>query len=186
MLMLSAFCFKRSSRKPNVALSFCNWAFPNNNCCLPGFDTDMAYYYQTLIESSDSCAYRPTESKLALKYWFCYGCSNYQGTYLTTLGQFTDENAATFNLHEISICPTFAEKLYPDQFDTCGMIIPGDRNSECFGDDTVIPSQHWGSGKEGVLNFLNDDTGGKPPFFENTDEDHFVVVVSSLIAISNH
>ena len=173
-------CYFRSPRKPNVALSFCYWAFPAENCCLPGFDTDMAYYYTTLVETSDSCAYLETENRLALKYWFCYGCAKQQPAHLKTLGERLD-GLNTYTLHEISVCPSFAKKLYPEQFDECGLIIPGDRESECFGDDTVIPSQHWGTGEAGALAFMNDDVGGKPPFFENTDEDRFVVVVSGVI-----
>ena len=99
---------------------------------------------------------------------------------MTTIGEVT-EDAETFTLHEIFVCPSFARKLYPEQFDDCGLIIPGDRESECYGDDTVIPSQYWGTGEAGALAFFNDDVGGKPPFFENTSDDHFVVVVSVCI-----
>lgn len=162
-----------------MGLSFCNWAFSGPNCCLPGFDTNMAFHYKSLVQTSDSCAHREDEHRLNLKYWFCYGCAQYQGAYLKTLGERT-EGSDTFVLHEISVCPSFATKLYPENFDKCGMVIFGSRASECFGDDTVIPSQHWGSGLQGAIAFLNDDVGGKPPYFENTSDDHFLVVVSAI------
>ena len=57
------------------------------------------------------------------------------------------------------------------------MIVPTTRASDCLGDGTVIPSQYWGSGEAGVLNFLNDDAGGKPPNFENSDTDSFQFTV---------
>jgi hypothetical protein len=142
----------------------------------------MAYYYTTLVNAADSCAYLEDENRLALKYWFCFGCSRYQPDYVNTLGERT-EDGETFILHEISICSSFASDMYPEKFDECGMVIPGDRESECFGDDTVIPSQYWGTGEAGALAFFNDDVGGKPPFFENTDDDHFVVVVRLTIYI---
>ena len=58
------------------------------------------------------------------------------------------------------------------------MIIPGERGNVCEGDDTVVPSEHWGTGWDGILAFLNDDVGGKPPLFTNSDEERFQVVVS--------
>jgi hypothetical protein len=60
------------------------------------------------------------------------------------------------------------------------MIVPGERGNVCEGDDTVVPSEQWGSGVVGVLAFLNDDMGGKPPLFTNSDEERFQVVVRTM------
>lgn len=71
--------------------------------------------------------------------------------------------------------------LYPENFDDCGMVVPTERGSVCLGDGTVRPSDYWGSGEDGALNFLNDETGGKPPHFADSDTEKFQVVVSNFI-----
>ncbi len=98
---------------------------------------------------------------------------------MNSIGEVT-EDGSTFNLYEIVVCDSLAKKLYPENFDKCGMVVPTTRSTECLGDGTVVPSQYWGYGEEGVLNFLNDDAAGKPPFFENST-DRFIVVVSLIL-----
>lgn len=103
---------------------------------------------------------------------------------MRTIGEF-EEDSETFLLHEISICPSLVKKLYPEKFDECGLVVPATRENECEGDDTVVPSQYWGFGLEGALAFLNDDTGGKPPLFENQSDNRFVVVVCWRLNIAS-
>lgn len=102
---------------------------------------------------------------------------------MNNLGTKKDDEGE-FTLYEILICDELAKKLYPENFDTCGFLIPGERGNICSDDDTVIPSQHWGRGEEGLLNFLNDDVGGKPPLFENSTEERFTVRVSESTQIT--
>ncbi len=71
--------------------------------------------------------------------------------------------------------------MYPENFDDCGMVVPTERGAECLGDGTVRPSDYWGSGHDGVLNFLNDEAGGKPPEFADSDTIKFRVVVLSFL-----
>lgn len=63
------------------------------------------------------------------------------------------------------------------------MVVPTERGSVCLGDGTVRPSDYWGSGEDGALNFLNDETGGKPPEFADSDTEKFQVIVSSFTFI---
>jgi hypothetical protein len=98
------------------------------------------------------------------------------------VGSFYDpEIEGNYTLYNISICSSIVKDIYPEHFDDCGMIVPGERGNVCEGDDTVVPSEHWGTGIEGVLAFLNDDMGGKPPLFTNSDEEHFQVVVRDTL-----
>jgi hypothetical protein len=168
--------------------------FPYENCCVPAYDSEIKEEFETLMSTSDLCAATMTESKRALQYFFCFGCAKDQVTYynfdllqimslqpkyLTNLGDFEDDEG-NYTLYEISICNDLAKKLYPENFDKCGLVIPGERGDICSDDDTVIPSQYWGKGEEGVLAFLNDDVGGKPPLFTNSEEERFVVTVCTL------
>lgn len=94
------------------------------------------------------------------------------------MGSFYDANIdAFYTLYNITLCSSIVKDIFPESFDDCGMVVPGERGNVCEGDDTVIPSVHWGTGMEGVLAFLNDDMGGKPPLFTNSDEERFQVVV---------
>jgi len=61
---------------------------------------------------------------------------------------------------------------------SCTLNVPSDRNYICLGSNVMVPSSTWGEGINGTMNFLNDDTGGKPPLFENSETVQFVVVVS--------
>ncbi len=78
----------------------------------------------------------------------------------------------------MAICRSFSKDLYPENFDACSLVIPTTRASACPGNGAIIPSQVWGTGEEGVINFLNDDAGGKPPLFETTANNTFKFVVS--------
>lgn len=164
-----------------LALGFCRQAFRHDNCCLPGFDEEIKETYDELLGTSELCASSVTQSKLSLLYIFCFGCSSNQPKYLKEVGTFHDaELGSDYTLYNISICRSIAKDVYPEAFDDCGMIIPGERGNVCEGDDTVIPSEQWGTGEEGVLAFLNDDVGGKPPLFTNSDEERFQVVLSDV------
>ena len=68
--------------------------------------------------------------------------------------------------------------LYPENFNDCGMVVPAQRGSVCLGDGTIRPTEYWGSGEAGALIFLNDENGGKPPEFANSNTEKFQVVVS--------
>jgi hypothetical protein len=92
--------------------------------------------------------------------------------------QSDDDGGGNYTLYSIVLCENLVRLLYPENFDDCGMVVPTSRGEECLGDDTVRPSDYWGSGEEGALNFLNDETGGKPPLFSDDDGVKFRVIVS--------
>ena len=76
---------------------------------------------------------------------------------------------------QISLCPSFASQIRLSSFDECGFVRVEERGNDCAGDDTIIPSTFYGNS---LLAFLNDDRGGKPPFFENGDLNVTVVIAS--------
>jgi len=84
---------------------------------------------------------------------------------------------------EIRICAYLAVMLFPESF-KCSLNVPVNRNYQCLGANTQVPSIYWGTGINGTLNFLGDDTGGKPPFFENSPGITYKIVVRSPLKIS--
>jgi hypothetical protein len=93
--------------------------------------------------------------------------------------QADDDGSGNYTLYNIVLCESLVRLLYPENFDDCGLVVPSSRGEICLGDGTVRPSDYWGSGEEGALNFLNDETGGKPPLFADDDGVKFRVIVSS-------
>jgi len=59
------------------------------------------------------------------------------------------------------------------------MVVVEERGNECLGDDTVVPSNHWGRGQSGFINFVNDETGGRPLYFDNGDDGNYTFVIAS-------
>mmetsp|Transcript_2313 Transcript_2313/g.3555 ORF Transcript_2313/g.3555 Transcript_2313/m.3555 type:complete len:234 (-) Transcript_2313:122-823(-) len=164
-------------RAKGIAISFCESMSPNENCCVPAFDEEMREEFNLLTGTSDLCVSTVTESKLALHFWFCFGCSDQQPKALEHKGTVNDDDGGPYEQYEIHVCSDFAKLLYPENFDDCGLIIPGERGNICSDDDTVMPSTYWGKGKDGAENFLNDDVGGKPPLFTDGDTEKFKVVI---------
>ena len=164
-----------------MGLGFCSRIYPFENCCVPVYDEEIRGFYENLIQTSDICASTATQSTLALQYLFCLACSDQQPRYLIEEGIQTadDDSGSNYTLYSIVVCESLVRLLYPENFDDCGLVIPTARGEDCAGDDTVVPSEYWGSGEEGALNFLNDETGGKPPLFSDDDEVRYRVIVSN-------
>jgi len=75
--------------------------------------------------------------------------------------------------------------MLPESFD-CSLSYPGDRKLPCLGSNTNVPHLLYGYGINGTLLFLNDDTAGKPPFFENTESASFTVAVRYNASINGY
>ena len=78
--------------------------------------------------------------------------------------------------YEIRICAWLANLMHPESFD-CSLNLPANRYLPCLGGNPAVSYLQYGYGLNGTLNFLNDDTAGKPPFFENTPTTTYTVVV---------
>jgi hypothetical protein len=177
----------RPARIPKMGLGFCSRVFPFENCCVPVYDEEIREYYDYLVQTSDLCGSTSTESTRALQYLFCLACSDKQPNYLIEEGIETadDDSGGNYTLYSLVICESLVRLLYPENFDDCGFVVPTARGDDCAGDDTVIPSEYWGSGEEGALNFLNDEAGGKPPLFWDDDEVRYQVIVSPPSFVSS-
>lgn len=178
----------RSPRLPKVGLGFCSRVFPFENCCVPVYDEEIRGYYDGLLQTSSLCGSTSTHSTRALQYLFCYACSDQQPRYLINEGiQYSDDDPSlNYTLYSIVICENLIRLLYPENFDDCGLVVPAARGDNCAGDDTVRPSDYWGSGEDGALNFLNDEAGGKPPFFSDDDNVKYRVIVSDIASRFSH
>eukprot|EP00638_Chattonella_subsalsa_P008482 CAMPEP_0117754990 /NCGR_PEP_ID=MMETSP0947-20121206/13178_1 /TAXON_ID=44440 /ORGANISM="Chattonella subsalsa, Strain CCMP2191" /LENGTH=175 /DNA_ID=CAMNT_0005574225 /DNA_START=166 /DNA_END=693 /DNA_ORIENTATION=- len=126
---------------------------PDETCCLPAHDAEIEGYYLDLLEAGSDCDKEVTESKNTIRQIYCFGCAPNQYEYI----DYVDGGNST-----IRICKELADKIDLTSFDNCGMVVVEERGADCLGDDTVIPSLYWSS----VSDFLNDDAGGKPPYFE--------------------
>lgn len=116
---------EKSPSKLDVPLSFCNM-FLQSSCCDPTIDAEIAEFYTDLVGVSDLCAAQNSQAHIYLRYYFCFGCNPKQMHY-------TDEDSET-----ITVCPNFARKIDPANFDDCGLLLPGERGDICSGDDVVF------------------------------------------------
>lgn len=149
------------SRKMKVPLNICHM-FNEDSCCIPVFDTEIDEHYQNLLEAGDRCIQELVKPKLYLRDIFCMACSPLQPSY-TVNGT-------------LRICASLVDELHPEFFDDCGMVQVAARGELCDGDDSVLPSATWGTGREGAVTFIKDKNGGAyPPFLEGFDDEIIVV-----------
>jgi hypothetical protein len=112
-----------TSFKP-APLTFCSM-FWSDACCDPNTDSQIQGYYEELLDVSSLCSVASSKSRIALRYFFCYGCSPRE--YIST-------NPTQNTLY---LCPDFANLLDPINFDDCGFNIPGERGNLCAGGSSV-------------------------------------------------
>ncbi|CAM9927380.1 unnamed protein product [Phaeothamnion confervicola] len=164
----------KAPRLSKYRLNFCN-VFPEEACCLPAHDEWMRNQWAELMSANTPCinsqGYRAAAS--ALQVVWCFGCSPAQPDYTlanSTASNSTGNSTAT----ELRICKSLVDRIDLNILGECGMVVPDDRYQlTCGGDAVVVPPRYWPN----ATAFLNDDSGGKPVFFEDTANASYVVVV---------
>ncbi|CAM9479884.1 unnamed protein product [Phaeothamnion confervicola] len=129
----------------------------------------MAGYFADLFNTGSSCAFRQSPFRLALQAVFCIGCSPKSADYV-------DYNS-TSGMAELRVCRAMAEQLDPAFYDDCGLVRSNGRGDSCATSQVIVPSYHYGEGLDGALQLLNDDGGGKPPFYRQKGRSFAVFIV---------